>query len=275
MNSLRRNETETMAFGNLPMITARNIAKSFGSFVAMENITFEVPSRRFVSVVGPSGCGKSTLLNIIAGLVVPSAGEVEVFGQRLDGINRRASYMFQRDALFPWKTVLANIQFGLLLRGESRYQALDKAKTWLQRIGLDGFAHRYPHELSGGMKKRVAMAQCWIVEPDLVLMDEPFSALDVHIRSRMQGEILNLWSSCNTTVIFVTHDLEEAIALSDEVLVLSASPRSHIVGSYPITLTRPRNITDIKLDPHFQQTYQQIWRDLRKEVLKVDDAIGS
>ncbi len=264
-----------MAFGNLPAITARNIAKTFGSFVAMENITFEVPSRRFVSIVGPSGCGKSTLLNIIAGLTTPSAGEVEVFGQRLGGINRRASYMFQRDALLPWKTVLANIQFGLLLRGHNRFQALEKAKIWLQRIGLDGFGRHYPHELSGGMKKRVAMAQCWIVEPDLVLMDEPFSALDVHIRSRMQGEILNLWSSCNTTVIFVTHDLEEAIALSDEVFVLSASPRSRIVGSYPITLTRPRNIIDIKSDPHFQEIYQRLWRDLRKEVLKVDDRIRS
>jgi NitT/TauT family transport system ATP-binding protein len=260
-----------MPVSDLPAITARNIAKHFGSFVAMERINFEVSVGRFASIVGPSGCGKSTLLNIIAGLIPPSAGEIEVFGQRLAGLNRRASYMFQRDALLPWKTVLANIQFGLRLRGQSREQVLEKAQVWVRRIGLEGFGDHYPHQLSGGMRKRVAMAQSWIVEPDLMLMDEPFSALDVHTRMRMETEILGLWSSSSTTVVFVTHDLEEAIALSDEVFLLSAAPRTCLVGRYPIALPRPRNLIDIKSDPQFQEFYQVIWRDLRKAVLKVND----
>jgi NitT/TauT family transport system ATP-binding protein len=242
----------------------------FGSFVALEKISFEIAARRFVSIVGPSGCGKSTLLNILAGLTVPSEGQIDVFGQPLTGINRRATYMFQRDALIPWKTVLANIQFGLRLRGDSRERSLEEAQGWVQRIGLDGFGNHYPYQLSGGMRKRVAIAQCWIVEPDLVLMDEPFSALDVHTRLRMEGEILNLSSRSNATVVFVTHDLEEAIALSDEVFLLSASPRTHLVGRYSIDLPKPRNLIDIKSDLEFQDLYQRIWRDLRKEVLKVD-----
>lgn len=251
-----------------PAVAVRNISKAFGSFVALDKISFEVAQGRFVSIVGPSGCGKSTLLNIIAGLASPSEGEIEAFGEPLVGINRRASYMFQRDALLPWKTVLANIQFGLCLRGYNHNSSLEKSHAWLQRIGLEDFGNHYPYQLSGGMRKRVAIAQCWAVEPDLVLMDEPFSALDVHTRSRMEEEILNLSSSSKATIVFVTHDLEEAIALSDEVLVLSASPRSCLVGRYPIDLPKPRNLIDIKTDLEFQNLYQRIWRDLRKEVLK-------
>jgi NitT/TauT family transport system ATP-binding protein len=260
---------------DLPAVAARNISRAFGSLVAIENISFEVAARGFVSIVGPSGCGKSTLLNMIAGLTSPSEGQIEVFGEPLVGINRRAAYMFQRDALLPWKTVLGNIQFGLCLRGDSQKESLEKAQAWLQRIGLKGFGDYYPHQLSGGMRKRVAIAQCWVVEPDLVLMDEPFSALDVHTRLRMEEEILSLASSSNTTVVFVTHDLDEAIALSDEVFVLSASPRTHLVGRYPIALPKPRNLIDIKSDCEFQNLYQTIWRDLRKEVLKDGDRVHS
>jgi NitT/TauT family transport system ATP-binding protein len=255
---------------DLPAITVRNVSMMFGSFVALEKISFEVRPRRFVSIVGPSGCGKSTLLNILAGLAVPSEGQIEVFGHPLTGINRRASYMFQRDALLPWKTVLANIQFGLRLRGYSRERSLKEAQAWVERIGLDGFGNHYPYQLSGGMRKRVAIAQCWIVEPDLVLMDEPFSALDVHTRLRMEEEILELSSSSNATVVLVTHDLEEAIALSDEVFLLSASPRTSIVGRYSIELPNPRNLIDIKADSVFRELYQRIWHELRKEVLKAD-----
>ena len=260
---------------DLPVVAVRNTSRAFGSFVAIENISFEVGTGRFVSIVGPSGCGKSTLLNMIAGLTSPSEGQIEVFGAPLVGINRRAAYMFQRDALLPWKTVLGNIQFGLCLRGYSQKKSLEKAQAWLQRIGLKGFGNHYPYQLSGGMRKRVAIAQCWIVEPDLVLMDEPFSALDVHTRLRMEEEILNLASGSNTTVVFVTHDLEEAIALSDEVLVLSASPRTRLVGRYPIALAKPRNLIDVKSDFEFQNLYQTIWRDLRKEVLRYDARLHS
>ena len=257
-----------MPIDHSPAVAVRNISKAFGSFVALDNISFEVAQARFVSIVGPSGCGKSTLLNIIAGLTSPSEGEIEAFGEPLVGINRRASYMFQRDALLPWKTVLANIQFGLCLRGCNHKSALEKAHAWLQRIGLEDFGNHYPYQLSDGMRKRVAIAQCWVVEPDLVLMDEPFSALDVHTRSRMEEEILKLSSTSKATIVFVTHDLEEAIALSDEVLVLSASPRTRLVGRYPIDLPKPRNLIDIKTDLEFRNLYQRIWRNLRKEVLK-------
>ena len=260
-----------MTMHDAPAVAVRNVSKAFGSFVALDNISFEVGACRFVSIVGPSGCGKSTLLNIIAGLTLPSEGQIEVFGQPLAGINRHASYMFQRDALLPWKTVLANIQFGLRLRGYSRERSLEEAQAWVRRIGLDGFGNHYPYQLSGGMRKRVAIAQCWTVKPDLMLMDEPFSALDVHTRLHMEGEILTLSSSSKATVIFVTHDLEEAIALSDEVFLLSASPRTRVVGRYSIDLPKPRNLIDIKSDPEFQNLYRTIWRDLRKEVLQ-DDA---
>jgi NitT/TauT family transport system ATP-binding protein len=176
--------------------------------------------------------------------------------------------MFQQDALLPWKTVLNNIQIGLQFRGRDRREAMDEARVWLDRVGLKGFGDNYPYQLSGGMRKRVAMAQCWIVQPDIVLMDEPFAALDVHTRLRMESEILRLWTASKNTVIFVTHELEEAIALSDEVLLLSAGPGSRLVGRYEVDLERPRNLIDIKTEPRFHQLYSAIWSDLRQEVLK-------
>ena len=249
-------------------VRLQHITKRFAGYSAVEDITLEVTSGRFVSIVGPSGCGKSTVLNMIAGLLAPSSGVVEVFGDPLAGINRRASYMFQQDALLPWKTVLGNIRLGLTFQGRTGLDAADEAKAWIERVGLQGFGDRYPHQLSGGMRKRVAMAQCWIVKPDLVLMDEPFAALDVHTRLRMEGEILGLWAGSGETVIFVTHDLEEAIALSDEVILLSAGPGSRLVGRYPVDLARPRSLIDIKMEPRFNELFRAIWSDLREEVLK-------
>ena len=203
-----------------------------------------------------------------AGLLPPSSGLVDIFGEPLTALNRRASYMFQQDALLPWKTVLGNIQLGLTFRGQTGSDAAGEAKAWIERVGLQGFGDRYPHQLSGGMRKRVAMAQCWIVKPDLVLMDEPFAALDVHTRLRMEGEILGLWAGSGETVIFVTHDLEEAIALSDEVILLPAGPGSRLVGRYPVDLARPRNLIDIRMEPRFNELFRAIWSDLREEVLR-------
>lgn len=251
-----------------PAIRFTNIARSFPGYTAVEGINLDVLPGRFLSVVGPSGCGKSTLLNMAAGLMPPTAGSVQIFGEPLQGINRKAGYMFQQDALLPWKTVLGNILLGLELRGADPTTAAQTARGWIHRVGLDGFADRYPHQLSGGMRKRVAMAQTWITDPAIVFMDEPFGALDVHTRLRMEGEILTLWAETRKTVMFVTHDLEEAIALSDEVVVLSAGPASHIVGVYQVDLDRPRNLIDIKTDPRFTEIYGSIWRDLREEVLK-------
>ena len=245
----------------------RGVSRCFAKYTAVRDITFDIAAGRFVSIVGPSGCGKSTVLNIIAGLLAPTAGVVEIFGKPLEGINRRASYMFQQDALLPWKTVIENIQLGLLIRGRGKVETLAEAKEWIDRVGLRGFADRFPFQLSGGMRKRVALAQCWIVQPDLILMDEPFSALDVHTRLRMESEILRLWTESKKTVIFVTHDLEEAISLSDEVFLLSAGPGSRVVGRYPIDLPRPRSLIDMKAEPCFHEIFRSIWADLRQEVL--------
>lgn len=266
MSSIREGE-KTTAVG------LRNLARRFSSadgsnYTAVQNINLDVAQGTFVSIVGPSGCGKSTVLNMAAGLMQPSEGTVDIFGERLSGINRRASYMFQQDALLPWKTVADNIALGLDFRGHNRRETRDLVMHWIEKVGIKGFGDSYPYQLSGGMRKRAAMAQCWIVDPDIVLMDEPFGALDVHTRLRMESEILNLWGAARKTVVFVTHDLEEAISLSDRVVVLSAGPGSTIVGTYPVDLPRPRNLIDIKTDPHFSDLYRSIWSDLRKEVLK-------
>lgn len=254
-------------------VELRSVARSFTTqsgdlYTAISNINLSVPTGSFVSIVGPSGCGKSTILNVAAGLIEPSQGTVDIFGRRLSGINRKATYMFQQDALLPWKTVLENVKLGLQFRDHPAEAANTQALEWIDRVGLTGFAGSYPYQLSGGMRKRVAMAQSWIVAPDIVLMDEPFGALDIHTRLRMETEILALWQASKVTVLFVTHDLEEAIALSDQVVVLSAGPSSTIVGSYPVDLPRPRNLIDIRTEPHFHHLYRAIWNDLRQEVLK-------
>jgi NitT/TauT family transport system ATP-binding protein len=257
-----------------PALALRNVVKRFGARSALEDITLDVAAGRFVSIVGPSGSGKSTLLHIAAGILPASAGSVEIFGAPLAGINRRASYMFQQDVLLPWKTVLGNIQLGPTLRQHDPIEARESARRWLDRVGLTGLGNEYPYQLSGGMRKRVALAQCWIVDPDMILMDEPFTALDVHTRLRMEEEILHLWTDSGKTVVFVTHDLEEAIALSDEVFVLSAGPGSRVVGRYTVDLPRPRGLLDIRTEPGFHEMYRSIWNDLRQEVVKSYERTG-
>jgi NitT/TauT family transport system ATP-binding protein len=246
----------------LSKVTKR-FAAPRGTYTALQDVSFRVGRRRFVALVGPSGCGKTTLLNLVAGLTTPTAGRVTVFGNDLRGLNRSASYLFQQDALLPWKTVRQNVHLGLQLRGIGDGALVP---DWLRRVGLEGFADFYPSQLSGGMRKRAALAQCLIVEPNIVLMDEPFAALDVHTRLRMESELLELWAASQATVVFVTHDLEEAIALADEVMVLSAGPGSRVVGSYPIPLDRPRDLMELKTDTRFLDLYKEIWATLRREV---------
>jgi NitT/TauT family transport system ATP-binding protein len=253
---------------HLERVTKAFTAPSGSRYTAVEGVTLDISDGVFLSVVGPSGCGKSTLLNLVAGLTTPTSGAVEIYGKHLSGLNRRASYMFQQDALLPWKTVLDNVILGLSFGRKGRKEAQEIGREWISRVGLDGFADCYPHQLSGGMRKRVAMAQSWIVDPDMLLMDEPFSALDIHTRLRMESELLQLWSDSRKTVLFVTHDLEEAIALSDEVAVLSAGPGSRLVNRYEVNLPRPRDLIDIRTQPEFISLYRHIWTDLRKEVLK-------
>jgi len=244
---------------------------------ALDDISLAVSAGSFLAIVGPSGCGKSTLLNIAAGLLMPSSGAVRVSGERLDGLNRRATYMFQQDALLPWKTVRENVALGLTLGGVAKPEAHARADVWLTRVGLAAFAAHYPSQLSGGMRKRVVMAQNWIIDRDVLLMDEPFSALDVHTRQRMETELLSLWEGSvvaqRKTVIFVTHDLEEAIALADEVVVLSAGPAARIVASHPVTLDRPRNLLELRTAPDFIDLYRAIWAVLREEVVKSQQTV--
>ena len=262
-----------------------HVSRSFESpegreYCALEDISLSVPAGGFLAIVGPSGCGKSTLLNITAGLMTPSAGCVRVLGEELAGLNRRATYMFQQDALLPWKDVRDNVALGLTLAGVARTEAHARADRWLGRVGLAAFSRHFPAQLSGGMRKRVAMAQNWIIDREILLMDEPFSALDIHTRQRMEGELLALWEqsggeaasgfsrTSRKTVIFVTHDLEEAIALADEVVVLSAGPASRVVSQHPVTLDRPRDLLDLRTQPAFVDLYRSIWAGLRQEVIK-------
>jgi NitT/TauT family transport system ATP-binding protein len=244
----------------------------------IDDVSLAISAGAFVALVGPSGCGKSTLLNLAAGLLVPTAGKIRIEGEELRGINRHATYMFQEDALLPWKNVRGNVALGLALAGTNRADAEIRANEWLARVGLAAFASHYPAQLSGGMRKRVAMAQNWILERSQVLMDEPFSALDVHTRLLMETELLALWDqpsdqglgsrNAKRTVIFVTHDLEEAIALADEVVILSAGPASHVVARHAINLERPRNLLDLRTSSAFEALYRSIWSVLREEVVK-------
>jgi NitT/TauT family transport system ATP-binding protein len=237
-------------------------------YTAVRDINLQVAAGRFVSVVGPTGCGKSTLLNAAAGLRPPSEGTVRIYGEPLQGLNKRASYMFQQDALLPWRNVLDNVTLGLRVRGVGKAERERQGREWLERVGLGPFASAYPHQLSGGMRKRVAVAQSWIVDPDFLFMDEPFSALDVQTRQLMEDELLKIWTGSGKTVLFVTHDLDEAISLADEVVLLSAGPASRIVNRYPIDLPRPRDLMDIRTTPEFLDIYRTIWSDLRSEVMK-------
>ena len=252
-------------------IELRNVTKRFrtpdsGAYTAIRNLSMAVAPGEFCAVVGPTGCGKSTTLGLVSGLERPSSGEALVMGKPVQGIDERIGYVFQADAVFPWKNVLANVATGPRFRGKSKTEANALARDWIARVGLAGFEDRYPHQLSGGMRKRVALAQTFINQPQILLMDEPFSALDVQTRNLMENELLQLWSSQAASVIFVTHDLEEAISLADRVFVLTSGPAT-VKGVYMIDLPRPRKVEEIRFEPRFNQLYQEIWEDLRNEVL--------
>jgi sulfonate transport system ATP-binding protein len=239
-----------------------------GSYTAVERASLRVADGEFVAIVGPTGCGKSTLLNIAAGLMPPSAGTVDVFGSPLTALNRQAGYLFQADALFPWMTALENVAIGLETAGTARSEARPRAHDWLKRVGLSAFGDRYPHMLSGGQRKRVGLAQVLIRDPKILLMDEPFGPLDAQTRQIMGNLLLDLWSADRKAVLFVTHDLEEAIALSDRVVIMSAGPGSRVIGDWRVRLSRPRDIGEVKLDHAFHELHREIWHTLKAEVLK-------
>ena len=230
--------------GAVPALDFRGVTCRFAGkpgqpdYTATENVSFSVGAGEFVSVVGPTGCGKSTILNAAAGLLKPSEGEVWVFGERLNGINRRAGYMFQAESLMPWATAYENVVMGLRYRGVPEAERREAGMSWLARVGLDRFADRYPHELSGGMRKRVALAQTLVTDPDILLMDESFSALDIQTRQLMENELLEIWQT------------------------------SHPIGNFPIELPRPRNVVEIRTTHDFLACHEAIWNVLRDEVLK-------
>jgi NitT/TauT family transport system ATP-binding protein len=256
-----------------PAVTLEDVRVAFrladeSSYTAVERASLSVADGEFVAIVGPTGCGKSTLLNVAAGLLPPSSGRVEIFGAPLPGINRQSGYLFQADALFPWKTALENVAIGLETAGVAQAQARERAAAWLDRVGLAGFGARYPHMLSGGQRKRVGLIQVLIRDPKILLMDEPFGPLDAQTRQIMGSLLLDLWSADRKAVLFVTHDLDEAIALSDRVVIMSAGPAARIIGDWQVPLSRPRDIAEVKLDPAFARIHREIWQMLKSEVLK-------
>jgi NitT/TauT family transport system ATP-binding protein len=255
-----------------PLIELTGATKRFPSgsgsvHTAVRDLTMTVQPGEFVAVVGPTGCGKSTTLSLVSGLQPPSAGRVQVNGEDVKSIPDGVGYMFQTDAVMPWRSVLENVASGPRFRGVPKAEARAQAVDWIARVGLAGFEKYYPHQLSGGMRKRVALAQTLVTKPKIMLMDEPFSALDVQTRALMQDELLRLWSGSGAAVIFVTHDLDEAIALADKVVVLTTGPAT-VKDVFEIPLERPRKVEELRLTEEFRKLYADIWESLRSEVDK-------
>ncbi|MEV4741330.1 ABC transporter ATP-binding protein [Streptomyces sp. NPDC049555] len=258
----------------VPAIELRGASKTFRTpsgvpHTAVRDLDLAVARGEFVAVVGPTGCGKSTTLTLVSGLEEPTEGEVLVGGEPVTGIRPEVGFVFQQDAVFPWRTVLSNVMAGPRFRGAPKAEARERARDWLARVGLAAFADRYPHQLSGGQRKRVALAQTFVNDPAILLMDEPFSALDVQTRALMSDELLELWGGAGegtaASVVFVTHDLEEAIALADKVVVMTAGPAT-VKQVFPVDLPRPRKVEDVRLQPRFVDLYREIWSCLGEEV---------
>jgi len=261
-------DSEDAARISIVGLTKRYLTPKGETFTAIRDVTLTVEPGQFCAIVGPTGCGKSTTLAQVSGLEHPSAGSVSVGGRIVDGITNGVSYMFQADALFPWKSVLSNVMMGPVLLGMPRREAIELAMDWLRRVGLSGFEDRYPHQLSGGMRKRVAMAAALINNPKILLMDEPFGALDVQTKSIMQTELLQLWEQLRPSVLFITHDLDEAVALSDRVVILTSSPGS-VKDVFDIDLPRPRgDVQEIRHEKRFLELQGKIWDSLKDEVTR-------
>ncbi|MDR7519357.1 MAG: ABC transporter ATP-binding protein [Armatimonadota bacterium] len=247
----------------------RDLTVRYGGHLVLHHVSLAVPAGSFVSLVGPSGCGKTTLLRAIAGLIHPAAGAARVFGQPVQQWSPDVGILFQEDALLPWRTARENVALGLRFRGVRRSEALQDAHRWLERVGLGGFGNHYPHTLSGGMKKRVALAQVLAARPRVLLMDEPFASLDAIVRYILEADFLSLVQEAGLTVFLVTHDLEEALLLSDRVALMSAGPAARITQVYPVPLPYPRDLIGLRAAPGFGRLLQQIWTDLQREVAQM------
>jgi NitT/TauT family transport system ATP-binding protein len=276
MSSIRELERRAVVVGGssvagsaveLVGVSQRFVRPGGGAFTAVRDVSLQVRAGEFVSLVGPSGCGKSSLLWVIAGLVRPSAGRVEVLGSPVVGVSREVGIIIQQDALLPWRDARENVALPLRFRGMSKRVARARADDWLSRVGLRGFESCYPHQLSGGMRKRVAIAATLAFEPKVLLLDEPFSALDVQTRNLMENDLLELWTGSGQSVLFITHDLDEAVGLSDRVVVMTASPGT-VLTEHPVDLPRPRDLLEDRRHTDFIRVYGQIWDGLRNEVMK-------
>ena len=238
--------------------------------VALAPVDLTISKGDFVAVVGPSGCGKSTLLNMIAGIIEPSAGEILHEGQIVRGVNKRVGYMTQTDSVLPWRTVYENIELPLTFRPFSAAQRRERVEAMMKAVDLSGFADSFPNELSGGMRKRVALAQVLVYEPGTLLMDEPFGALDAQLKLMMQRRLLDIWEETGKTVIFVTHDLSEAVTLAQRVVVFSGRP-GQIKAIEQINIPFPRDPFKVRFEPEFQASYERLWSILAPEIAKGED----
>jgi NitT/TauT family transport system ATP-binding protein len=246
-----------------PKVSVSGLSIAFGATRALERVSLTVNDGEFVSIVGPSGCGKSTMLNVIAGLLAPAEGSTHVAGIDGNGAGSRIGYMFQKDTLLPWATALENVFLPMDVKGARDWH---KARALMQLVDLTGFEAHYPRQLSGGMRKRVQLARLLAQDPEVLLMDEPFGALDAQTRLIIQEEFLKIWERQRKTVLFVTHDLQEAIALSDRVVLISARP-GRIKATYAVDLPRPRHMENVLAHPRFTAMFQEIWASLKQEVL--------
>ncbi len=260
-----------MAGKNLTKLKIDNVVKEYngnkGKTVALNGVSLDIKENEFICVVGPSGCGKSTLLNIIAGLLEPTSGAVYLDGEKIEGTGVERGVVFQGYALFPWRTVLKNVMFGLEMKRVPKAQAEEIAKKYIKAVGLEGFEHAYPKELSGGMRQRVAIARAYAADPEVLLLDEPFGALDAQTRVQLQSELLNTWEHEKKTCFFITHDVDEAIILAQRVIIMSARP-GRIKRIVDIDIPYPRTQAT-KTDPRFLELKTEIWNEVYQEFLEV------
>lgn len=253
------------------ILRIRHLTKVFvgrkGEVVALEDFSLNVKEGEFVSIVGPSGCGKSTLLNLVIGLLLPTEGEILYNGQPVRGVNTEIGYVTQQDHLMPWRTLIRNVEFGLEVRGTPRGERRRRAQELIDQVGLSGFEHHYPHELSGGMRQRANLIRTLAYNPQIILMDEPFGALDAQTRLKLQDQLLKLWEREKKTILFITHDLVEAISLSDRVVVMKARP-GRVKAVEPIPLPRPRDVFRIQVEESFHEVFTRLWTLLGEELQK-------
>jgi NitT/TauT family transport system ATP-binding protein len=254
---------------SIPAIRFADVKLAFANreteLLALDGVSFDVPPGKITTVVGPSGCGKTTLLRLASGLVPVSAGTVSYNGVAVSGLNTSVGYVTQDSNLFPWLTALGNVEFPLAVRGAPVKERREKAKDWLRLVGLDGFEDHYPSQLSGGMQKRVSIVRTLIYEPKAILLDEPFGALDAQTRMTLHHELLQLWQRHKSTMLFITHDLVEAITLSDQIIVMTRRP-GRVKEIYQVPLARPRNVFEIYLEPGFDDAYAALWSHFKSEI---------